>query len=76
MFDTQIHVPEPQGSGPLLARGMDLLGQAMAMFAQVDPADLPGEGLGEVVVQLGSHSRQLAATEAMIADRFSCSETW
>ena len=76
MFDTQIHVPEPQGSGPLLARGMDLLGQAIAMFAQVDPADLPGEGLGEVAVQLGSHSRQLAATEAMIADRFSCSETW
>jgi hypothetical protein len=53
-----------------VADGVAMVAQGLEVLANIDAADLPGAGVGEVVVALGAQLRQLEATQARLADRF------
>ena len=64
------------GSALSVADGVAMVAQGLEVLANVDAADLPGAGVGEVVVALGAQLRQLEATQARWADRFCGSGAW
>ena len=64
------------GSAFSVADGVAMVAQGLEVLANIDAADLPGAGVGEVVVELGAQLRQLEATQARLADRFCVSGAW
>ena len=56
--------------------GLASLAESVAVLTSVDLAELPGDGLGEVVVDVTARIRQLEAIRAQVAARFASSGAW
>ncbi|MFY9330079.1 MAG: DUF222 domain-containing protein, partial [Candidatus Nanopelagicales bacterium] len=56
--------------------GLASLTRDLDLLSQVDPSDVPGDGLGEVIVGLMAQARRLAAMTSVMAARFASSGAW
>ena len=63
-------------AGVDLRDGLVSLTRDLDLLSQVDPSDLPGDGLGEVIVGLMAQARRLAAVTSVMAARFASSGAW
>ena len=63
-------------AGVDLREGLAAVADGVAVLTSVDLAELPGDGLGEVVVDVTARIRQLEAVRAQVAARFASSGAW